>query len=268
MVPEAIKNQKGQGTVEYVLMLVITVAVVMGLMSQFYKPFGNWAKFWLGDYVNCLLDKGELPALLSSSATDVCIEAERNFAAGKGPGPGAAGDLGKNPHQNDNNRSSEANGSGGGSSGYAGSSGRTSGSSGSDGPVVDSKKTKISAAEGLPESQFYKINRGFSTSAGPGRQIGQISINSLVSLEKEKLKRRESRIFKVGNLDTETDGRSNKVLKITPKEKESLQKDIEIEAWSFGKIFRLALILIIIVFTIFFLFIQGVRIAKSLEKGN
>jgi hypothetical protein len=268
MGPKFLKNQAGQGTVEYVLMLVITVAIVMGLMSQFYKPFGNWTKFWLGDYVVCLLDRGDLPALMSSSGTDQCIDAERNFVAGKGPAPGASVSNGEGSRRGAQDQSNLEATRSSGSSGYAGSASRTNGSSGYDGPVTDSKKLKIPTTQALSESQFYKINKGFSTSAGPGRQIGQISINNLVSLEKEKLKRRESRIFKVGSLDADTGGKSNKVLKITPREKNTEQKDIEVEAWSFGKIFRLLLILIIIVFTIFFLFIQGVRIAKSLEKGN
>jgi hypothetical protein len=266
---KSLRNQAGQGTVEYVLMLVVTVAIVMGLMSQFYKPFGEWTKFWLGDYVNCLLDRGDLPALMSSSGTDQCIDAERNFAAGKGPSASGLGGSGQTGRNSSRNSSTNADASGSGSSGFAGSSSRGGGSAGSDGPTTDTKKTKIAAADALPESQFYKINQGASTATGQGRRIGQMSISNLVSFEQEKLKRRESRIFKITSLDAqESGGRSNKVLRIDTKQRNSDRNEVEIEAWSFGKIFRLLLILIIIVFTIFFLFIQGVRIAKSLEKGN
>lgn len=55
-------NQGGQAVVEYILLLVIIVSLVMGAK----KAFGNVDDFishYIGDYVTCLMEYGELPSL-------------------------------------------------------------------------------------------------------------------------------------------------------------------------------------------------------------
>jgi hypothetical protein len=57
------KSQAGQTTVEYILIVALSVTIILGLMSQFYKPFGNWMQDYMGQYLECLLDVGELPTV-------------------------------------------------------------------------------------------------------------------------------------------------------------------------------------------------------------
>lgn len=56
-------NQRGQGAVEYVLLLGLTVAIVLGILLQLNKGVQAWANNYFGDYLTCLLETGELPSL-------------------------------------------------------------------------------------------------------------------------------------------------------------------------------------------------------------
>ncbi len=56
-------NQRGQGLIEYVLLLFISVVVVIGLIFQFNQSFRSYADNYFGSYVKCLLRAGELPNL-------------------------------------------------------------------------------------------------------------------------------------------------------------------------------------------------------------
>lgn len=76
------RNQNGQATLEYVLLLFITVTLCAGLLLKFSVGFKSFAQNLLGEYVECLLEAGELPAL----GTDQQSECDYNklvLGAGK-----------------------------------------------------------------------------------------------------------------------------------------------------------------------------------------
>jgi hypothetical protein len=56
-------SQAGQGLVEYILVLVVTVAIILGGVYQFNTAFQVWAHSYFGDYLACLLETGELPSM-------------------------------------------------------------------------------------------------------------------------------------------------------------------------------------------------------------
>ena len=56
-------NQKGQGMIEYILLLFITVTMILLAMANLFKPMQNFLKNFMGTYVACLLTSGELPAI-------------------------------------------------------------------------------------------------------------------------------------------------------------------------------------------------------------
>lgn len=96
----------GQATVEYVLLLVLFVAVILGGIYQFNSAFQVWANAYFGEngYLSCLLETGELPSLGGEAGE--CQQEFREFAlsdggdgtfgggAGGGPGDGAGGGAG------------------------------------------------------------------------------------------------------------------------------------------------------------------------------
>ncbi len=79
-----LRNNQGQALIEYVLMLVIIVSLVLMLMTQIFKPFGDFIQSYMGSYVGCLLEYGELPSLGYPEPSEVDDDSECNkkFQAG------------------------------------------------------------------------------------------------------------------------------------------------------------------------------------------
>lgn len=55
-------NESGQGVIEYILVLTITVFLIGTFLYQFSTAFRKYANNFFGEYVACLLETGELPA--------------------------------------------------------------------------------------------------------------------------------------------------------------------------------------------------------------
>ncbi len=129
-------NNKGQAMIEYVLLLIITVSIVLALISQIFKPFGDFIDSYMGSYVGCLLEYGELPTLGSDNPAlaDEDSECNKKFAPGsltkgrppRGNGNGGEGDQGGNAANRDRQGGGgdSGNSGGGGGGAYAGSSSR------------------------------------------------------------------------------------------------------------------------------------------------
>lgn len=58
-----IANERGQSLLEYILILFVSVALILGLIFEFSSAFKVWANNYFGDYLTCLLETGELPSI-------------------------------------------------------------------------------------------------------------------------------------------------------------------------------------------------------------
>ena len=74
-----IENQKGQASVEYLLMLFITLVVGGGLMYQFHAGFGQYIDDFFGGYIACLVETGELPPLGGNVTGGLCTAPKFEF---------------------------------------------------------------------------------------------------------------------------------------------------------------------------------------------
>lgn len=271
------KSQSGQALVEYVLLLVIAIALVLGLANQFYKPFGNWVQNQMGPYLECLLDVGELPALGSDSGGE-CTS--NKFVPGRPKGSPNPNNLnskpsdgpppdGKNKNQSSSESSSSssstaASGSGGGRNGRN-QGFKIGGPRGADGAANGNFGDQV-MTEKLPQSKFFKFrsssNLGFSVQS-------QTLVSGLDgTLPPEKRNGREratSSTYKAGNLDqSEIEGKPQRLI-IKPGVRK-ISAEAPEEAWSFAKYVKFALILLIVVAVILFLAGQFSQISKSMEK--
>ncbi len=59
---KCLRNQGGQAAIEYVLILIVTVSLLL-FASKFFTGLGKYITNYMGDYVVCLMDYGELPTL-------------------------------------------------------------------------------------------------------------------------------------------------------------------------------------------------------------
>ncbi|MBC7421013.1 MAG: hypothetical protein H7328_09830 [Bdellovibrio sp.] len=59
---KSIRNERGQSVVEYLLILVVTVSLVL-LSKKMFTPLSQFMDRYMGDYIVCLMEYGELPSL-------------------------------------------------------------------------------------------------------------------------------------------------------------------------------------------------------------
>ena len=102
--------QGGQTTIEYILLLVVVVALIGGVIWQFNDAFRKWGNNYFGNYIACLLETGELPSLGSKTAGPSASECDQQFedfslANGR---PLIAGGIGSNNSNPSSNRSPSA----------------------------------------------------------------------------------------------------------------------------------------------------------------
>ncbi len=102
-------QNKGQALVEYILLLVITLILVFSLSAQFIQPLAKFYKNYIGDYISCLLETGELPSPLNPNPIPKC-----DFDAFKLDNSRQFGSSG--PSGNSSNSSSSGSGNNGSNS--------------------------------------------------------------------------------------------------------------------------------------------------------
>ncbi len=66
-------NTRGQALLEYILLLLITVAIGLGLLIQFNQAVREYTDMLMGDYLTCLLQTGSLPG------SQICRSKYREF---------------------------------------------------------------------------------------------------------------------------------------------------------------------------------------------
>lgn len=135
------------------LLLFVAVMLVMGLAYQFNDAFRVWAKSYFGDYLACLLETGELPALGGTGGqSSSCSAIFKSFSLADGRPYGSNPGVGDGP----------SNGSGGGGDGPGDS---------------DSDKGAKGAGES-GEDSGYSSGRGRSQAGGDGASFRNRSSNS------------------------------------------------------------------------------------------
>lgn len=107
-----INNQSGQGIIEYVLILVVTVALILGLVVQFNDSFRIFLNNYFGEYLACLLETGELPSAGApqNEASSICAKLYAPFDPSSGRSALGEGGVGGGSSQggggDETNRSS------------------------------------------------------------------------------------------------------------------------------------------------------------------
>lgn len=160
-------GERGQATIEVVLLALIAVIIILGLIYRFNTAFRQYTIDLYGTYYRCLLETGELPG-----SGSICKDKKTRFDIAKGTallrdGDGSGGGGG----------GSDGDGSGGGgNSGSSGGKGGSGGSSGnsannSDGAGSDSSGGNSSGSSG---GSGTETSGGGSGSGGSRSVIGRL----------------------------------------------------------------------------------------------
>lgn len=269
------RNQSGQAIVEYILVLLVVVSILLGVMWQFNDGFRKFTTSYFGDYLACLLELGELPALGGTASGECNYE---SFALGDSPesgvGGGGDGSGSDDDKSGDSDRSSssgdsassDSSGSGGGGSRAAESSGRFgsnySGSSQSGRPAaVVIGTAKDDTYTGSTEASNARVSKISGRSSSTIQLVDQ-SGGVIDPFENRKVKSAPVAIAK----DSRGDVAKAKKQRVDIVRK-TASKDIKDEdsKIGFGDFLRWLLIAAIIIAIVFFLGGQALQIGKSWE---
>ncbi len=268
-------GNKGQAAIEYILLLVIVVGLLIALTSQIMKPFGAFMDNYMGAYLQCILETGELPSLGNDEDTALKDEGcnarfeGATLADGRPPkaGSGSGG----------SSSDSEGKG-GGGSSSYAGSASRGgsrltsssgSGSAGVDGAGagLDGKKTVVAeSGSGGSSNGYLNLSRGETTTIirRRAKQVtlgnDRLSAADLDALKKKQEKEKNDKPVVVG----ESNQRGPKKIPVkTPPPREIASEDVE---FTIGNFIRIIFIAGIIIALVLLLGGQAMQMSKDFEK--
>lgn len=266
-------DQSGQALVEYVLLLAIAVALILGLMNQFYRPFGDWMKDYMGAYLECLIDVGELPSLGYENESSECNSKLKSGTLANGRpsnrGPKAEGNepakkAGRDA--DDSSTSGSTAGSEGSRRNAAEARGfQVGGPRGADGPG-SAAAANGSITEKLPESQFFRSRGKPYAVTNPVETARPSGVTGVITTERKKIQNREQKPFTAARTeDLGTDSKKVKKLIVKPGERKIASEESS-PSWSFSEYLKFGIIIIIIIALVLFLGGQILQISKSMEK--
>lgn len=277
-----LRSESGQGIVEYILLLVVVITLVLALANRFFKPFRNWADFYVGAYVECLLDQGQLPSLGGENALQDCDPPPNEFAGGGGTSGGSTnrnsetdsrrgGEDEEGRGRDSRNRSGSGRGDEGNLQARGGRSfkrvrvgGFDNGDSG--------KSSKISVAEveskSADKTKYFRSRQTASAfRSGQGRAQRVTGLRGLMAAEREKIEKREKKVNKnVASVAGGATDRGQKKFAVDPKQKKAKEVALEAGSWSIGQFLRYLLIIVIVIALVLFVGGQLIQISKSMEK--
>lgn len=303
-----VRSQLGQATVELVLLISVSLILMLTFAFQIYQPFSSWLDSYMGQYLECLIDMGELPTVSGSGRGDlVCGSRFEAFTMVRGRPPilgsGSSGrssgsQSGSNRNsssssgrgRNGNNTSSSSN-SGSGSNNGQGSADSGGGSRSSTGSgrsqIVRSSTGGLSDVATDEESRRRRVGSKNDKKNGSGsesdrnfvvggrsdgsisederlRRLRTIGVAGQIEEERERAERGQSRVVRSSS---EAEGSSSqKRLVVKNKERKIAAEDQQEQGWNLGRIFRIAIIVLIIIGLILFIGGQAVSISKGMEK--
>ncbi|MBO9666737.1 MAG: hypothetical protein J7501_07965 [Bdellovibrio sp.] len=277
-------NDRGQAVIEYVLLLIISVSLILMLVYQIFKPMQQFVQGFMGDYVACLLETGELPALGgddTAAADKGCTSKFNNVAGNANGGKGSGSSNSSSSDSSKNQDSSSSKNSSGSDSSNSSSNSRYAGSgSRNNGRYISNGRSGRRGLEGPASSQQGKVveialdgggSGGFfqkTTSAGyveTGRKVASVPVTGLTEDEKKKLEKKAN----AGNKTSVAAGEGftpavKKIAVKKPEAKPVMMK--EDEPLTIGNFIRYLFIAALIIALVIFLGGQALQFSKSGEK--
>lgn len=265
------KSQSGQALVEYMLILVVSVTLIVSLSIQIFTPLQNFLKEFMGTYVSCLLETGELPNLSNPDA-GTCPLA--SFKAGQGEGKNSPFNAKSGKESDGNEADSESSRGGNTYRGLGPRSNRSStfslsnssGNSTADAAANDKGKT-VQLPLGAGD-EF--VSRGRSESAYNFSQsvTGQKTTRTLgeATEEQKRKSRRRAGENKRSIAVDESFAPAPKKISVTPPPPKAAEKEDGQIDFGLGNWLRIIFILGIIIIVVALIGGQVAQLAKSWEK--
>ena len=267
-------NQRGQGTVEYLLVVLLSVAIILGAIFQLNTAFRAWADNYFGDYLTCLLETGELPSLTGGS-DGLCDQSFKPFsiaegrpAVGDGIGAGGGSGGSSNDQNESEQESSEATSAGGASasadSGSRGAGGFRASNRGGTRFRVRAQPGDADGANGSDQAGAVTFN-----SYDQGGRVVRIPVRETEAMrqrryrEDQKDPERTKARTESSLAGDEREGAPVLIKKAS--RKAASEAEEEGFEWSFGWVLRILIILAILIALLLFLGGQALQVTKSMD---
>jgi len=281
--PSPLKNSRGQGVIEYILVLVVAVGLILGGVYQLNSAFKSWANNYFGDYLACLLETGELPSISGTGGdSGVCNSLFKPFSLADGR-PLITSDGTKGPGAAQSSNSEARGGSGGGGGSRESSDGanrsRVSGGGGSGGQVGRfGSINPSSSSSGSGRMGNKKGNDSTNTGSTAISQYGsggynqrRLNAGMRQSLDqqfafadaRDNDERRRSNV--VQRSPSESGAAAAKRTRINIKPPKSDASTLDDSGFTFGDFLRFLIIAAIIIAIVLFLGGQALQIGKSMD---
>ena len=269
-------NDRGQGTLEYVLLLVTAISLVTAIAFRIFMPFNKWLKVYMGSYLECLLDAGELPTLGTvGGGGQICNQYYEGFSLANGRPPkddsaAKGSDHGKKDSDNDQDRRDRGPlAKGEGSSGVGARSPREHRARGRPSVGADRPNELAGGAKETGQesgsSQFYRFTGDGGQLSNRAKKRVVEGGSRLMAEEQEKEKQKSDKVRKMSSVSEGGGSKDAKRFHVRKPDKVGFEGEPD-EPWSLGKIFRWAIILMILVAILLFLVNQARQISKGMEK--
>lgn len=274
-----LSGQSGQALIEYVLMLIISVSLVLALMSQIFEPFQKFIQSYMGDYVSCLLETGELPSLggddtaLADQGCDTkFVKATwKDGRPSSNTGGSSSNTDSTSNHDTSPSDSDSSSGSSSNSNRYAGSNSRNGGryfstpssrGSGIDGDAGANKKVVEIALDGGGSGSFFSKSSSSSV-ARQQQKTTYVPITGLTDAEKKKVEKKEANKQRlVAGEGFAPPPKKTSVKKPEPKPLAEEKED----SFTIGNFIRILFIAAIVIALLIFIGGQALQMSKGMEK--
>ncbi len=269
------QNESGQAVIEYVLVMMVSVAIVLGALYQLNDAFRIWADSYFGDYLACLLETGELPALDGGGGT--CGASYSDFKLDKGRQLVNGGDG--------SSSSSGENGGNGGSGNSAASGAAARAAANGQSNIISMGNSRSSFRGSTRFSARSSAGGDEDSKKGGDSDTGSFGATNLSGYQQGRVIRiplRQSEQIARGRRGSDDDDKKDKTkIKVAATVQGAAQqrraelmrierkiasgKAPEIEEFTFGNFLRYIIIAAIIIAILFFIGGQAMQVSKSLD---
>lgn len=272
-------NYSGQAMIEYLLMIVVTVVLVVGLTIAFFAPLQNFLAALNRTYIRCLLETGELPRV-GTESTGICDAEIPKFQAknmdGSTPNPKDKNKDGSGGSENNNGESSSADGSTG--TEVSGGPGSLSGSRGRKSSLIRNGMRRKGGARpelghdnksvSIPVDNF-EAGEGFMSASVEGglnkkgkRKSKKIDLSGLMEYDRRKVEREKEKSRTIA-VDSESfTQKKNKKLIVKPPPEKKAEEDLNVGT-DFGSYFKIFFFIIIVLFIVILVVSQAMQMTNN-----
>lgn len=257
-----VSNERGQGTIEFILVLVVIAAMALGGLYQFNDAFGKYLDNYFGNYLACLLETGELPNL-GGTTNAGCDEDFEEFSLANGRPPKDLG-SGVAPKPSGGSGNAAAGNQqvirGGGKFGRGNRRNRVAARA-ADGGNAAKKAAKGKGESGSESSFTSRRNSDLYNYGNNGKRQKRVPAKTVAGVKDKKKKEQQKKPpkKKANSGGSKKRGRFLAAKELKTKEQES---DAEIE-FSLGKYIRYLIIAGIIIAIVIFIGGQALQLSKE-----